>query len=278
MRNDTWLATASKQLSAAGIESARLDCLLLLEDELGCDRAWLLAHPEAALTSRQIGRLNKKVIRRELHEPMAYIRGKVAFFGHDFSVDRRVLVPRPESEAMLEALTLLPLPPASSRLPDRPLIVDAGTGSGALAIAAKLARPQAEVYGTDISRACLTVARRNARALHAEVRFLESDLLASLEPDTQPDIILANLPYVPDAHAINEAARHEPALAIFGGADGMKLYRRLWSQCTTKAWRPSWILTEALLPDHSALAAIAAEHGYRLARTQGLCQVWTPAD
>jgi release factor glutamine methyltransferase len=279
---DSWLRKFSITLREAGIESARLDCLILLEDATGHDRAWLLAHTELELTDAQTTILNNKVAQRAKHVPLAYIRGHVEFYGHDFAVNTHVLVPRPETEAMVGLLKDYAIPAISTSTDaqlrmDEPKIIDVGTGSGVLAVTAKLEFPQAQVFGTDIDPACLEIARQNAKALSAEVGFLQADLLKPLSGNLpRADIILANLPYVPDNFQINTAASHEPALAIFGGIDGLDLYRQLFAAIAgmTHGERPAIILTEALPPHHHALASLARKYGYSLERTEGLAQAY----
>lgn len=262
MRLEDHMRQATKQLTQTGISSARLDCLILLEDATGKDRAWLLAHPECALSDQIVDELNNKITQRSQHVPLAYIRGQSEFFGRTFYVDERVLEPRPETETMIELLLTLPLP-------ERPVIVDVGTGSGALAITAKLELPQASAYAVDIDAGCLAVTEHNAKNLRADITCLKADLLDSSKLPTRPDVVLANLPYVPDDFHINLAASHEPRLAIFGGPDGLDLYRRLFD-----GLQATYVLTEALPPQHEALANIAAKASYTQLHQQDFIQVF----
>jgi len=265
MRLDHFLTEATSQLLNAGIESARLDALILLEDALHEDRARLLAHPEMQIPSAKIQALRTKIDRRTTHVPLAYIRGEASFYTHNFIVTEHVLIPRPETESMITLLGDLPLPAG-------PRIADIGTGSGCIGITAALELPGAEVLLCDVDPQALDVARRNAQALQASVSFHQADLLAGLPPC---HVILANLPYVPNTYPINRAAKHEPAIALFAGTDGLDLYRRLFAEI--EAVKPVFILTEALLEQHNALAAIARAAGYRVVRADGLCQVFTRA-
>ena len=209
MRVDDWLKSNVILLQKAGIETARLDCLVLLEDASHKDRAWLLAHGEYELEANVLATLHNKIIRRSAHVPLAYIRRHVEFYGREFAVNEHVLVPRPDSEAMIDLLK----DTAAVRNEDLKhiIIIDVGTGSGALAITAKLEVPRAEVIGVDIDAACLNIADKNAKKLGANVVFMQSNLLDSM--NAAADIILANLPYVPDEYPINKAAGHEPGLA-----------------------------------------------------------------
>jgi release factor glutamine methyltransferase len=255
-----WLSAAAQTLNAAGVTTARLDSLVLLEDCLQKERSHLLAHPETKLTNAQEKTLTTQLERRAQHEPLAYIRGTTEFYGRDFIIDHRVLEPRPESETIIELLKGL-------KLPVKPQIVDVGTGSGMLAITAKLELPQAVVTAVDIDPNCLAVGVQNAQKHQLDITFLEQDLY-----DGPADILLCNLPYVPDNFQINQAAMHEPRLAIFGGSDGLDLYRKLFSQLKHK---PTYILTESLPPQHETLAAIATEYGYTLAKTDDFIQLFT---
>lgn len=262
MNVEAYIKQASGALRQAGIVSARLDCLILLEDATDKDRAWLLAHPEYELPVHIVDELNNKVTLRKQHIPLAYIRGRSEFYGRTFYVNQQVLEPRPETETMIELLLLVPLP-------DRPIIIDVGTGSGALAITAKLELPRAQVYATDIDRSCLAVATRNMQAHGTDVAWLEANLLGSDELPRLADVVLANLPYVPNDFEINRAATHEPRLAIFGGPDGLDLYRKLFEEV-----QATYVLTEALPPHHDALAAIAAAAGYKQLRQQDFIQLF----
>lgn len=274
MTTDEYLRQGTVKLGDAGVASARLDVLILLEDATGKDRSWLLAHPEHQLDNRQADGLDKQLARRVQHEPLAYIRNRSEFYGRTFYVDHRVLEPRPESETMITLLKTL-------GLPDDAVIIDVGTGSGALAISAKLELPATRVYATDIDPDCLDVARRNADALSADITIIQGDLLAPAagSDDLPPaGVILANLPYVPDEWQINQAAMSEPRIAIFGGPDGMDLYRRMFSQMDALLHKPGYIITESLPPHHGVLKDIAATHGYRQHQAQDFIQVFVSDD
>jgi release factor glutamine methyltransferase len=267
MTIEAWLIESERLLRNADIATARLDCLVLLEDVLSKSRALLLGNLDTQLDPRQLKHLDAAIKRRSSHEPLAYIRGKSDFFGREFFVTKDTLQPRPESETMLELL-------ASEVNPDgAQALVDVGTGSGALAISALLEHPSLTVWATEISAAAIGVASRNAKKHHSKISFFQTDLIADLP--RCPDIILANLPYVPDTHTINKAAMQEPKVAIFGGPDGLNVYRRLFEQLIERNWKPQFILTEALPPQHKALKAIAASHQYKLDDTADFIQVFT---
>ncbi len=261
-----WLDENTAILSGANIDSARLDCLILLEDVLGRDRASLLAHPEDALSETHIGILHTKIAQRYKHVPLAYIRGTAPFYGRDFAVTPDVLVPRPETETMITLLKSIPAPADTPRM-----LWDVGTGSGCVGITAALEIPQAGVILSDVSPQALHVAKHNAQRLDVQATIIKADLLEGVAAQAV-DIVIANLPYVPQALPINDAARHEPALALFAGPDGLDLYRRFWQQLATWQHKPAHVLTESLAIQHAKLASFASDAGYTLARTEGLIQ------
>lgn len=262
-----FLKEATKTLDTAGVPSARLDCLILLEDALNLNRAAILAHPEAAVTPPQLSKLNKQITQRANHTPLAYIRGRAPFFGREFAVNRHVLVPRPETETMIEMLKNLPLPP-------HPALADIGTGTGCIGVTAALEIKGARTVLYDIDPEALKVAARNIKDLNAKVTYRKADLLAA-KPEA--DVLLANLPYVPERYSINQAAEHEPKLAIFGGKDGLNLYRRFWDQVTGLPKKPKFVLTESLPPQHDDLSALAKSSGYELYQTQDFIQIFKRA-
>jgi release factor glutamine methyltransferase len=246
-----------------------LDALVLLEDVTGHDRAWLLAHPDHKLSSSQVTTLTKLLNRRAKHEPLAYVRKKTEFYGREFIITPAVLEPRSESETMVDQLKKLSKAP---NWPAEPKIADVGTGSGALGITAKLELPEAQVELLEIDPKALKVAQKNVDKYTANVSFIGSDLLENSSQNN--NVLLCNLPYVPDSHKVNQAAMREPKLAIFGGGDGLDIYRRLFDQVKKLKKRPLFILTESLPPQHDTLQRIAEEAGYRLSKTDDFIQVF----
>lgn len=261
-----WLHQADDLLSGAGIGTARLDALVLLEDITGVGRAQLLAEPKTEIEPKQLDKLQKLLSRRSQHEPLAYIRGKSEFYGREFVITPAVLEPRPESETMIEQLKRLP------DIPHMPRIADIGTGSGALGITAKLELLNALVELIDIDEKALQNAKTNVDLFTLEISTIKSDLLASTAADY--DLLLCNLPYVPDSYEINTAARHEPEIAIFGGPDGLDLYRKLFDQLNKRPRKVLYILCESLPSQHADLNQIAKRSGYKLAATEDFIQVF----
>jgi release factor glutamine methyltransferase len=189
----------------------------------GMARVQLYTHFDRPLAAEELAALRELVRRRQAGEPVAYLTGKKEFWSLDLRVDSRVLVPRPDTETLVEvALDLLP-----KAEPRR--VADIGTGSGAVALALKRERPEADVVAVDRSPDALAVARANALRLGLAVRFVEGDLLAPLVGEAPFDLLTANLPYIPTADLADLApeVHSEPRLAIDGGADGLDLIRRL---------------------------------------------------
>lgn len=265
MTIEKWLKQATNSLKMVGIGSARLDALILLEDETDRDRAWILAHPEQLISTESVRKLNKKVAQRANHEPLAYIRGFTEFYGRKFKVNKRVLEPRPESEAMIDLIKDLRLPKSSA-------IADIGTGCGAIGIVVALELHNHNVDLYDIDASCLAVARHNCALHELHLHCHKRDLLN--RPARPYDVLLANLPYVPEKWKINEAAAMEPRIAIFGGKDGLDLYRRMFEQINILPWKPKYVFTESLPPQHQKLAQIAKQADYKQLKSQGFIQLF----
>ncbi len=212
------LAVATAELRDAGCDTPRLDAELLLADAIGTTRTQLHLAPERELTRAESDRFAELLRRRRAREPVAYVLRKRAFRYIELRVDARVLVPRPESEGLVE--TGLRLPPGAR-------VVDVGTGSGAIALALKHERPDLEVLGADVSHDALALARENADALGLDVTFVHSDLLDGVEGEV--DAVLSNPPYVAkrDLGTLQPEVIAEPDVAVFGGHDGFEIVRRL---------------------------------------------------
>ncbi|HEY0162157.1 MAG TPA: peptide chain release factor N(5)-glutamine methyltransferase [Edaphobacter sp.] len=237
--------------------SARRDAETLALHLLGITRAGLLADPDRELSTAQLDDYEALLARRLQHEPIQYILGTQEFYGLPFRVTPAVLIPRPETEHLVES--------ALERLPhDRPVaIADIGTGSGAIAIALAKHLPQASVTALDLSPSALDVARSNAEALGVSprLRFVLSDLLSGLPPEEQRghfDAIVSNPPYIPttDEPSLHPEVRaYEPHSALFSGKDGLDLYRRL-IPAAYDALQPGGLL--ALEIGHGQREAIAS--------------------
>jgi release factor glutamine methyltransferase len=208
--------TAAARLEAAGCENARLDAELLIAKALDIPRTALFAD---ALRPVDPAAVEPLLARREAREPVAYIVGTKAFRRLDLAVSPAVLVPRPETEHLVEA---------ALGLPSGARVCDVGTGSGAVALALKQERPDLQVVATEVSAQALSVAKANARYHQLEVEFVQGDLLGPVEGHL--DAVVSNPPYVADADRATlppDVVEHEPALALFAGEDGLDVVRRL---------------------------------------------------
>lgn len=246
------LAQGTLLLRASDPQSARLDAQVLLGHVLGIERADLYAYPERELTVDQARQYQELLARRAQHEPVAYLTGHKGFYGLDFLVDRRVLIPRPETELLVEAALDWLQPRLASGT--RPLVADIGTGSGAIPITIAVEEPRLPIlYACDISPQALEVARLNCQRHRVEerVRLLQSDLAAALPEPV--DLLLANLPYVGTSERESippDVYEYEPHLALFSGPYGLGL---LFRMC--KEVRQSGTLKEG--------GAMMLEVGYR---------------
>ena len=214
------LDSALIALTAAGVATPRLDAEVLLAAAMGVDRAALIADPGRGVEPRAARAFQEYARRRVQREPVAYILGRRGFRHIELAVDPRVLIPRPETEHVVEA---------ALDLPRGAWVVDVGTGSGAIALALADERPDLRVTATDSSAVALAVARANAARLGLDVEFVEGDLLAGVGP---VDAVVSNQPYVRDGERLPpEITRYEPAMALYAGPDGLDVYRRLAPAC-----------------------------------------------
>jgi release factor glutamine methyltransferase len=255
------LAYGKQRLEGGDSDTPALDAEVLLRHVLGVERVTLLTHPERSLSAPEEQRFVALVERRARDEPIAYITGRREFMALEFAVDRRVLVPRPDTEVLVErALELLGSDGAGATL------VDVGTGSGAIAVSAAALRPHARVFGIDVSAAALTVARVNAARLlrpPAAVTFLQGSLLQPLlELKVSVTVICANLPYIPrpQMKLLPATVRdHEPEAALDGGPDGLDLYRELLPQAREALAPGGTLLMECDPGQAAALLGIGIE-------------------
>jgi release factor glutamine methyltransferase len=273
MKIGHWLKTAQQDLQKKGIATARLDCLVLLEDTLGINRARLLAEPDTQLSPDQQAKLKNLLNRRASHEPLAYIREHSEFYGRDFVITPDVLEPRPESEAIIDLFKgLASSEPQWQEVGSKVLVADVGTGSGALGITAALEVPNCTVDLLEISDEAAKIAKINVDKFTISVSVIISDLLANAP--VAYDVLLCNLPYVPDEYPINDAAGFEPKIALFGGKDGLDLYKRLFDQIGNLQEQPLYLLIESLPAQHGELDKIAAQTGYKLQMTKDFIQLF----
>lgn len=218
------LLAATRRLAEAGSDTPQLDAALLLGFVLGVNKAWLYAHPIRPLSEGEIERYEELVRRRMCHEPVAYLVGFKPFYGLDITVDPRVLIPRPETELLVDRI--LDYLKSLVGQGERPSVADVGTGSGAIAVALAVNVPESVVYAVDVSDEALAVAAQNVwrYGLGEQVQLLPGYLL---EPLPAPvDVIVANLPYIATGDLSDlppQVREYEPALALDGGVDGLRV-------------------------------------------------------
>jgi release factor glutamine methyltransferase len=246
------LDSAVVALTAAGVDTPRLDAEVLLAHALGTDRLKLLSDRDALVEGAAVREFQDAVRRRSVErEPVAYITGVKGFRRLDLHVDPRVLIPRPETETLVEA--------AIEIVGQGARVVDVGTGSGAVALALKDERPDLDVVATDVSADALEVARANAERLGLEIELVRGDLVAGAGA---VDAVVSNPPYVEDGAVLApEIVRHEPALALRAGPDGLDVLRRL---VPAAAARGAGVLAVELgAGQAAAVEALAREAGFK---------------
>jgi release factor glutamine methyltransferase len=254
-----WLAEATHQLVFNNVPSARLDAELLLAHTLKKPRTWLHGHGDEPLEARANEIANARLDLRLDRVPVAYIIGHKEFYGRRFKVTTSTLIPRPESESLIELLNKS-IPKNQSLLNERPLrVIDVGTGSGILGITAKLEHPELDVTLSDVSRHALTVAEQNAKALQADVSTLSSNLLVNYP--LVADIIIANLPYVDAEWERSPETDHEPPTALFAAQNGLALIFELLIQTRSKLAIGGKLILEADPEQHPAIIKEAIKNG-----------------
>ncbi|QQS21586.1 peptide chain release factor N(5)-glutamine methyltransferase [Candidatus Saccharibacteria bacterium] len=247
-----WLREAAEQLADVGISSALLDAELILAHTLRKSRTYLHAHEEDGIEPRELDIANARLDLRLDRTPLAYIVGHRWFYGRQFKVTPAVLIPRPESEVLIELLK-------KYINPSHRTLLDIGTGSGCLGITAKLEHPELTVTLLDISRHALIVAEQNASDLHARVATLRSDLLASAP--RRADVILANLPYVDKSWERSPETNYEPELALFADKNGTALIKKLIEQAIPLLPAGGLLIIEADPYQHAKLIQHASSGG-----------------
>jgi release factor glutamine methyltransferase len=241
----------------------RLDAQLLVLhalDRPAHDRAWLLAHDTDALTPAALAALEQSALRRATGEPLAYITGHKEFFGLDLLVDARVLVPRPDTETLVDwALEILQATPAGA-------VVDLGTGSGAIALALKHTQPALQVSAVDYSADALAVALANALRLRLDVVFTQGSWLAGVQG--RFELIVSNPPYIAAADTHLAALTHEPLQALASGADGLDDLRTIITQAPPHLRPGGWLLLEHGYDQAAAVRALLVAAGLQQVQTR----------
>ena len=248
--------TVSRALAASGL--VPFEARLLLAHVLGRDRAWLVAHADDVVAAQEAKTFDALARRRRDGEPIAYLIGRREFYGLDLEITPDVLIPRPETELLVDlALARLTADRAAR-------VVDLGTGSGAVALAIAASRRRAQVIGTDISTAALALAQRNAARLSIDnVSFVASDWFAALAGQ-RFDLIVANPPYVAagDPHLREGDLRHEPAHALTSGADGLSAIRLIVAAAPAHLTDGGWLLLEHGHDQADRVGALLRDAGF----------------
>ena len=262
------------RLVGVDIDAARLSAEVLLFHVAHCDRAHLYAHPERELTPDEQQQYEALIARRAAGEPLQYIIGHQEFWRMDFRVTPAVLIPRPETEHLVEQTLVLARkfhPEAFAEaahgtdLQEKALrgkalrLIDVGTGSGAIAVSLAVELPQAEVAAVDLSPEALDVARQNAERLGARVQFTVSDVLAAVPEEPVFDFVVSNPPYVglDEADKVQQVVlQNEPHLALFAGAEGLAVIRRLIPQAWARLRPGGWLLMEIGWSQSEAVKAL----------------------
>ncbi len=248
------LARATKRLRGTG--SGAVDARRLMTFATGWEGAALIVHRDDVVDEDELAIFDAALARREAGEPIAYIVGSAGFYGRSFAVTPAVLVPRPESEHVVEAA----IAELQSRAPECRRAADIGTGSGILAVTLACEVPDAKIFATDTSADALAIATANARTLgvHKRIKFFEGDLAEPLGARGPLDVVIANLPYVPsrDVPPAPDPVSFEPHVAVDGGPDGLDLYRRLLRQLPHVLAPAAALFFEAAPPTIEALAQL----------------------
>lgn len=241
-----------KVLKRAKIESKHIDTSLIIEKVTGKPRSWGFAHPEYELSKEQSENFMDLLDKRRQRVPLVHLTNNREFYGIDLFIDERVLTPRVETEKMVEW--------AIKHAPQATKLIDVGTGSGALAIAIKKHRPDLEIWATDVSKDALDVAKLNADKHGAEIEFVESDLWNSI-PDESFNTIVTNLPYLEDETELMPEVQKEPSVALFGGKDGLDVYRRFLEEIPKHLVDGGFLFTECDPWQHESLSITAKSVG-----------------
>jgi release factor glutamine methyltransferase len=245
------LQTARSRLAATS-QYPRRDGELILAHVLGCDQTALLTHPERSLSTKEAEQFEALLKRRQASEPVQYLTGTQEFFGLLFEVSPDVLIPRPETEHLVEAVL------ERFNRDANPRIVDVGTGSGAIAVAIAHALPQCQVTAVDLYPRALEVARRNAErhGVIDRVTLLQSDLLAAASSQ-EFDVVVSNPPYIADGEVLEpQVANYEPSSALYAGPTGLEVYQRLIPQARGVLKPRGWLIMEIGYGQRPALEAL----------------------
>lgn len=293
---NSWVANATTLLSSAGIPTARLDSELILSHVLQTTRTWLIAHQNDNIdNAKTLQNADKLLAKRLQRIPLAYLTNHKEFYNRSFFVNESVLIPRPESETIIELVkesvdafdedVAERRPNAPGAIPGKVAsekekkhtftirLLDVGTGSGCLGITAKLEVPSLSVTVSDISTEALSIARKNAHQHGAKpIRYVQSNLLGHWMSHENPkkfDIIIANLPYVDRSWQRSPETDHEPAIALFADDNGVALIKKCIQQASILTSVNGYLILEADPEQHDGIVSIGNQHGFTMVRIDG---------
>lgn len=261
-----WLQNASQSLKKSGIPSHQLDAGILLSYSIKKSREYLRAHDDKVLSPAQLTRADILLKRRLNREPLAYILGKKEFYGRDFIVTPDTLIPRPETEAIIELVKKYHI---------KGRVLDVGTGSGCIGLTIKAENPAIDLIVSDTSSEALDIARKNAKTLEIKpVRYVVSNLLEHWLSHQKPkpfDVIVANLPYVDREWVVSPETAYEPDPALFSSDNGLSLVKQLIAQAAQHVLvAKGYLILETDIRQHMAVISYAQEHGFEHIETSGL--------
>ncbi len=261
------LSWAEKLFRQTNIPSSRLDSEILLAHVLGVDRTWLITHDDEQIDNLAMEKFKQLVAHRAKREPIAYLIGKKEFYGRTFFVNQHVLIPRPETESIIDVVKYLSIPAGST-------VIDVGTGSGIVGLTVGLEIADLKkVIASDISIEALRVAKQNFDSLKPPTAtdFIHSNLLYFWDETshTKPDLIVSNLPYVDRSWQTSPEVKHEPALALYADVGGLELIYRLIKQASSALKKNGFLVLEADPEQHQSIIIFAKEHDFTLVLIEG---------
>lgn len=262
------LITATNKLTIKNISTPSLDAEVLLAFILKKSREYLFTRPEKKLTADQLKKFNRLIKRRLKGEPAAYLKNLKEFYGLDFYVGKNVLIPRPETELIIDEVIKVTSDKRQAASSNK-IIADIGTGSGCIAVTLKKYLRQTTVFATDLSAPALKIARKNARKHKAKIKFFRGDLLKPLK-NKKIDLIVANLPYGkksvwPKTSPTASSLKYEPEIALYAKKSGLTLYEKLFRQIAERKQKPKFVICELDPGQKNKMQKLAKKHlpGYR---------------
>jgi release factor glutamine methyltransferase len=264
------LRYAEKKFNEKSIKSSHLDAIILLEKTINKGRSYILAHSEENLSQIDKFKFKKLINKRSKYKPVAQLLSSKEFYGRNFHINKNVLTPRPETEEIIVQFDKLI---RNNKLSQKCKVCDLGTGSGVIGITLKLEHPDINIDLVDLFPKTLRVAKKNVVIHSTSVNLIKSDLLSKATRNY--DVIVANLPYVPNRIALNNEAKHEPGKAIFAREDGIYYYRRMFDEIKDFRKKPLYIILEFLDETSDSINYLAKINNYKLINRTGLVSTFS---